>query len=222
MSNRPEKATSAYHTALRDSKRIHEGKAFTGKFLRPHAVFIKEIIDRLGVETVLDYGCGKGQQYEWIIPSTGQTIEQLWGVEVVKYDPAYPPFAKKPPRDVRFDLVICTQVLGAIPVSDLSWVIDELFDYSMKAIYVSERLGSARKKIGHDTLRPTDWTIEQWCEALTRNTAKEVTFASRQIINGEKITRHHRRVVNDFWHEVVWPEGIRAMNHKWTPEGDNA
>ena len=74
--------TAAYHAALEASKQVHKGKQFTGKFLRPHAPFIKEIIDRLGCKTVLDYGCGKGQQYEWIIPSTGQTIEQFWGVTV--------------------------------------------------------------------------------------------------------------------------------------------
>jgi hypothetical protein len=219
MSNRPEpRGSSAYHHALRSSKAIHEGKAFTGKFLRPHAGYIKEIIDRLGCETVLDYGCGKGQQYEWVIPSTGQTIEDFWGVKVCKYDPAFPAFNQKPPQDARFDLVICTQVLGAIPTTDLPWVIDELYSYSMKAIYVSERLGPARKTVGDNKLRPTEWSIEQWCEALTRNTAKEVTFASRQIIEGQKITRHHRRVFNSFWNEVVWPEGIKAMNHKWTPE----
>lgn len=210
------KPSVAYHAALEASKQVHKGKQFTGKFLRPHAPFIKEIIDRLGCKTVLDYGCGKGQQYEWVIPSTGQTIEQFWGVTVTKYDPAYPPFAKEP--EGKFDLVICTQVLGAIPVSDIPWVVSRLYNLADKAIYVSERLGDARKVLGDNALRPTEWTEREWQNAIGRETNIEVTLATRSIVDGHKITSH-----TDFdgwnceWCPTEWPPGIRAMNHKWTP-----
>ena len=225
------KPSAAYHAALEASKQVHKGKQFTGKFLRPHAPFIKEIIDRLGCKTVLDYGCGKGQQYEWVIPSTGQTIEQFWGVTVTKYDPAYPPFAKEP--EGKFDLVICTQVLGAIPVSDIPWVVDRLYALADKAIYVSERLGDARKVLGDNALRPTEWSVTDWQFELGRiDQDIELTLATRSIVNGEKITSHFRpeidcdvfdpddhrgRDVFLRWPPVVWPPGIRAMNHKWTP-----
>lgn len=210
------KPSPAYYAALQDSKAIHKGKQFTGKFLRPHAPFIKEIIDRLGCKTVLDFGCGKGQQYEWIIPSTGQTIEQFWGVTVTKYDPAYPPFAAEP--EGKFDLVICTQVLGAIPTTDRQWIIDRLFNYADKAIYVSERLGDARKTIGDKALRGMEWTLGMWCTYLERDGQIECTLAERQIIDGHKITRHWRRPdENGKWSPVKWPEGVRAMNHKWVP-----
>lgn len=214
----------AYYAALEASKQVHKGKQFTGKFLRPHAPFIKEIIDRLGCKTVLDYGCGKGQQYEWVIPSTGQTIEQFWGVTVTKYDPAYPPFAKEP--EGTFDLVICTQVLGAIPVSDIPWVAGRLYWLADKALYVSERLGTARKELGNNTLRPTDWSLDKWQSALSLNKNYsedfnpeiEVTLATRTIVDGEKIT-NHSRISRRWpkWQPVIWPPGIRAMNHKWTP-----
>lgn len=206
----------AYAAALEASKEIHKGKAFTGKFLRPHAIFIKEIIDRLGCKTILDFGCGKGHQYEWVIPSTGQTIEQLWGVEVTKYDPAYEPFAAEPQGT--FDLVICTQVLGAIPVTDHHWVIDRLYSLATKAIYVSERLGEARKVVGDDRLRAFNWPLDRWLINVSRldHLQVEITFASRKTVNGHKITRHHR-LINEAWTEVVWPESVKAMNHEWTP-----
>ena len=38
------KPSPAYHAALEASKQVHKGKQFTGKFLRPHAPFIKEIM----------------------------------------------------------------------------------------------------------------------------------------------------------------------------------
>ena len=219
--------TPAYHAALEASKQVHKGKQFTGKFLRPHAPFIKEIIDRRGCKTVLDYGCGKGQLYEWVIPSTGQTIEQFWGVTVTKYDPAYPPFANEP--EGTFDLVLCTQVLGAIPVSDLPWVLDdEINGRARHAVYISERLGEPRKQLGNNDLRP-HFTASEWMKVIgdnIRDTRVEITLAVREIVNGAKITSHWRtdggggsttdKCQTD-WQPVTWPPGIRAMNHKWTP-----
>lgn len=206
-----------YRAALEASKKVHKTKAFTGKFLRPHAAFIGEIIKRLGCATVLDYGCGKGQQYEWVIPSTGQTIEQMWGVSVTKFDPAYPPFAERPKG--KFDLVICTQVLGTIPIPDMPWVVKDMMGFATKAVYVSERLGEARKEIADQSLRPFAWTVMDWMRALSIPQAVnlEVTFASREIIEGHKITAHHRSDHGFEWAPVIWPDGVKAMNHKWVP-----
>ena len=201
----------AYIAALEASKEIHKGKQFTGKFLRPHAPFVKEIIDRLGCKTVLDYGCGKGQQYEWVMPNAGTTIEQYWGVSVTKYDPAYEPFAKEP--EGKFDLVICTQVLSTIPILDIDWVIARLLWYATKAVYVSERLHDPRKILGDNALRPK-WTVAEWQKALSGNPEIEKTLATREIIGGAKITAHSRSN-GSLWEPVAWPEGIKAMNHTW-------
>lgn len=203
--------SSAYFAALEDSKAIHMGKSFTGKFLRPHAPFIKEIIDRLGCKTVLDYGCGKGEQYTWVMPLHGCTIEQWWGVQVAKYDPAYPPFAKEP--EGRFDLVICTQTLRTIPLEDRAWVIDRLYSLANKALYVSERLGSARKSSGE---AGAAWERADWIAALARNSSLEVTLATRHIDrDGGKITEHVRTNDGIAWAPVIWPDHVKPLNHIW-------
>lgn len=209
--------SETYKAALEGSKAVHKTKAFTGKFLRPHAAFIGEIIQRKGCVSVLDYGCGKGQQYEWVIPSTGQTIEQLWGVSVTKYDPAYPPFSKRP--EGKFDLVICTQVLGTIPKPDIAWVVSDVYGFANKAVYISERLGEARKVVADQSLRPFDWNVFQWCAALSQPGSEqlEITFASREIVDGQKITQHCRSIDGEWWGRVEWPENVKAMNHKWVP-----
>lgn len=205
--------SAAYFAALEDSKRIHQGKSFTGKFLRPHAPFVKEIIDRLGCKSVLDYGCGKGEQYTWVIPGIGKTLEQWWDVPVTKYDPAYPPFAKEP--EGKFDLVICTQVLRTIPIVDRHWVIDRIHSFATKAIYISERLGSARKSSGEEGAH---WTRHDWMTWLIRDSAIEVTLATREILdNGDKITTHTRTTNGYHWSKVQWPEGVKPMNHEWRP-----
>lgn len=178
--------SSTYFAALEDSKRHHAlHKTFSGKLLRPHARFIKEIIDRLECKSVLDYGAGKGEQYRWrnedstgSIP-VGMTIEEFWGVPVTKYDPAYPPFAAEPVG--KFDMVICTHTLGSIPVADLPWVIDRLHGFANKAIYIAEKIGPVKKKvIGNPTVHPFGWTAKKWVDAIKRDSALDVTFAVRE------------------------------------------
>lgn len=205
--------SAAYHAALADSTRVAAaGKSFTGKFLRPHAPFVKEIVDRLGCRTALDYGCGRGEQYSWVMPKHGVTLEQWWGVTVAKYDPAFPQFAEEPKG--RFDLVICTHTLGAIPRPDLRWVIDRLHALAARAIYVSERIGEARKELGDNALRPSQWSAQDWMDVLPRRDDVEITLATRTIENGHKITRHHR-FADGAWSAVVWPAHVRPLNHEW-------
>jgi hypothetical protein len=174
-----------YARALEECKRHHAtSKTFSGKFLRPHAPFIKEIIDRLGCQSVLDYGCGKGEQYTWIshggdasIPE-GMTLEQYWGVPVTRYDPAYPPFAAEPMG--QFDLVLCTHTLGSIPTKDLPWVVDRLHSLAGKALYVAEKIGEVRKQvISQPEGFPRGWTHADWKRALQRETELEVTLSTR-------------------------------------------
>ena len=138
--------TIAYKTALAEATRHHaNSKTYSGRFLRPHKPFLTELIGRLGVRSILDYGCGKGEQYRWVDPADGLTLEQAWNCEVAKYDPAYPPFAAEPQG--QFDLVICTYVLGGIPITDHPWVLERLHGYATKVVFIAERLGPIKKKV---------------------------------------------------------------------------
>lgn len=138
--------SKAYQVALAQSIQHHQSsKTYSGSLMRPHAPAIKMVIDKLGCQSVLDYGAGKGSQYEWVMPESGQTVEQYWGVPVTKYDPAWPPYATEPVG--KYDLVICTHTLGAIPTEDLGWVVDRLYALAGKALYIAERIGHVRKKV---------------------------------------------------------------------------
>lgn len=86
---------------------------FAGMSLMPHIHRIKRLIDQTGAKTILDYGCGKGKQYERPIQVGKEeypNLEAYWGVEVWKYDPAHPPFSHDF-SDQTYDGVICTDVL---------------------------------------------------------------------------------------------------------------
>lgn len=166
-----------YNRALEMSKEQHrESKTFSGKFIRPYRGPIKTIIDRLDCKSMLDYGCGKGLQYEWV-DQEGRTLERFWGMEVAKYDPAHPKFEKEPTGT--FDLVICSHVLSIIPLPDIEWVVDRIYALSNKAVYIVTGIHSAPKKA-----RKAAWRVEntpqnhwgkwEWLEILKNRKTKPI------------------------------------------------
>lgn len=143
-------------------------KTFSGQFTWKYRHRIKAIIDKYDVKSILDYGCGKGKQYQNVDEDSGQNLEQYWGVSTVKYDPGVGEYEREPVG--KFDLVICVQVLGSIPTQDLSWVIDKLYGHANKAVFVAERLKMPRKQIyaSIEEYMPYGMTKEEWIEQLRR------------------------------------------------------
>src|SRR6478736_7415044 len=98
-------ASKEYRQALAAATKHHaNSKTYSGRFLRPHKPWLTDLIQRLDIKSALDYGCGKGEQYRWVDPADGQTLEQTWGFEVEKFDPAWPPYSAEPRG--RYDLVM--------------------------------------------------------------------------------------------------------------------
>jgi len=161
-----------YRRALDLSKRHHAlNKTFSGRLVRRDADLIKQLIVENGAETLLDYGCGKGAQYEWkasagnAIPS-GMGLADFWGVSVAKYDPAVPEFSREP--EGSFDIVICTNVLRIIPKTDLGAIIDDIFSRARRAAFFSESTIAATKKpdLRDASIYPTDWRESEWINAI--------------------------------------------------------
>jgi hypothetical protein len=172
--------TRDYDRALAEATEHHaNAKTYSGRFLRPHKPWLVALARRLDIRSALDYGCGKGEQYEWVDPVDGQTIEQAMGwdapllgrrpLPIRKFDPAYPPFAEEPPAGAPFDLVVCTHVLGSIPITDLDWVLKRIFDHAEKAVFIAEKIGPVKKKaLSRPELRPVGWDAGDWLEVLAK------------------------------------------------------
>ncbi|MDF3212152.1 hypothetical protein P3C35_30750, partial [Mesorhizobium sp. LMG15046] len=60
------------------------------------------------------------------------------------------PFAAEPIG--KFDLVICTHVLGSIPVLDLPWVLDRLYSLSNKALSIAQNTPPTKSDRSHVVL----------------------------------------------------------------------
>jgi len=129
---------------------------------------IKRLVDATGARTLLDYGAGKGMQYELgriDVEENGEhrqlTVKEYWGVdEIVCYDPAYTPFSNLPAR--KFDAVICTDVLEHCPEQDIPWILDEMFAYANKFVFALAACYPAKKQLpdgenAHCTIKPAEW-----------------------------------------------------------------
>jgi SAM-dependent methyltransferase len=134
-----------------------ENKSWAGLDTVKYQKQIKDLVDHYQAKTILDYGCGKGEQYVQLLPYESeeqrQTLDDWLGVTVYKYDPCVPEFATPPPNDMKFDGVICSQVLHTIPDADLPWVAKKLESHTGKFCLITlnyQRRAKAKKAI-YDT-----------------------------------------------------------------------
>lgn len=132
------------YTRMVDGKEITvtPDKAFPGDQLPHYLHPIKEMIVTTGARTLLDYGCGKGQQYK-MGPLKDQNgrfmakdVQDFWGVENIRlYDPGVPQYDAYPSEE--FDGVISTDVLEHIPRDDVFWVVEEMVSRARKFIFAN-------------------------------------------------------------------------------------
>lgn len=154
--------SAAYYAAIEEGKRHHaSSKTYSGSLLRPHKPFLTVMVEELGVRSACDIGAGKGRQWNWIDPMDGKTIEQVWGFEVAKHDPCWPPFEAEP--EGRFDLVICTHTLALIPLQDQDAFLRRLYGFADKAVFIAEKIGERKKaEVADESERAINWPPEKW------------------------------------------------------------
>ena len=153
-------------------------KNWAGNNSKTYHNYIRFLMDRYAAKTVLDYGCGKGQQYIDVVPyglpggamSEPMTFQTRINAEsVYKYDPCVPGFEQEPIGQ-KFDAVICTQVLGSIPDADMSWIKHKFMNYATKFVFIGLHSdpGKCKKRI-YDTAyinydRTVEWYQEQFSD----------------------------------------------------------
>lgn len=152
-------------------------RTFPGQSLFAQAGRIKDMILHHGARSILDYGAGKGMQYQPMtvrIESIGEwpSVQTFWGVNEIRcYDPCYQPFNALP--DGKFDGVISTDVLEHCPEEDIPWIIDEIFGYANRFVFANVACYPAKKRLpngenAHCTIHPPEWWNDILRETSTR------------------------------------------------------
>lgn len=186
---------SQYQAMHRDGD-VHNGisaeSTFAGQSLPRHCAAIKTLIDKYSAQTVLDYGAGKGAQYQPVTiklsdGSKFPSIIDFWNVESVTcFDPGYEPFSTLP--DGKFDGVICTDVLEHCPEADIPWILDEIFSFARSFVYANVACYPARKQLAngenaHCTIKDAGWWQSVVKLAAQRTPGVDISFHLDRVVD---------------------------------------
>ena len=162
-------------------RRMHARGHFKGTAMLQFAERIGQVCKETSARTLLDYGCGQGEQY---------TVHQAhklpgWpGGKPMLYDPAVSASASREfidLKDARFDGVICTDVLEHLPEDEIPGVVKELHSLATKFLYVTVCTRYAKKLLPcglncHLTVRPQTWWIDTLRKDLPTNLRLEIDW----------------------------------------------
>lgn len=154
------------HTEGAIAQGLSAEDTFPGQSLPEHAPAIRALIEATGARSLIDYGSGKGRQYDWtdMTMADGEVVPSLaayWGnPEIVLFDPGYPPLSERPAGPA--DGVVCTDVLEHCPEEDMAWILDEIFSLARRFVFANVASYPAAKTLpsgenAHCTVRPPVW-----------------------------------------------------------------
>ena len=136
------------------------------------------ILNKEKAKSILDYGCGKGKLYSSTEYNTlnldkkgrrlKDSLPNLWQLDYYAlYDPGYKEYSKLPKG--KYDGVICTDVIEHIDENDCDWILDEIFSYGRKFVYVTIACYKALKTFDNGkNVHVNVQTPEYWKEKLNK------------------------------------------------------
>ena len=139
-------------------KMVEEGDNFQGLSILSSRDELGALIRANRIETVLDFGSGRGNAYQ-----PPHEIHKEWGITApVLYDPAFATHDVLPAAGVKFDLVICSDVLEHVPQEHVHEFVADLFDRSKRVLWASVCCRLAKKSFPdgsnlHVTVQPISW-----------------------------------------------------------------
>lgn len=115
---------------------------------------IKNLCTDMGLERLLDYGCGKRALERALLP---------YGIKVTNYDPAFPEYADSPEPH---ELVVCTDVLEHVEPECLEAVLDDLQRVIVRTGFFIVATRASLKNLPdgtnpHRIIETSDWWLEK-------------------------------------------------------------
>jgi hypothetical protein len=202
-----EKPSQDYKELLDEYKLLHtngndivSGKdIFNGISLVYYLKDIEGIINQEYCRSILDYGCGKAwlyseDKYKQIpIDKQGhllpRPLPELWGLDYFSlYDPGYEKYNKLPKG--KYDGVISSDVIEHIDEKDSDWVLNEIFSFARKFVFITIACYEALKKFSNGrNVHVNVKEPEFWKEKLNKLSKKYPylnIYTALDVIKGNK------------------------------------
>ncbi len=186
-----------YDYYIEQYKQAHQDpKTFPGISLRYYVRDIKRLIEGTNSKTLLDYGCGKGEQYtnHELMSKYGEMPNDRWGITPTLYDPAVPSHDVLP--EGTFDGVICTDVMEHIPESGVDIVFEQALSKADKfaffaiATYIgkptSYKLPNGEQP--HITVKSDQWWIDRIKQHNIAGKQVQLAFNGRNALRKQVLT----------------------------------
>jgi hypothetical protein len=128
---------------------------------------VSQIIDRLEINHLLDYGCGSNL-------SLTQTLKPQRKFTYQGYDPGVQKYSKDP---VQAEMVVCCDVLEHIEPQYLEDVLDHLEELTQVVLFATVHTGPAAKTLpdgrnAHLIQRPMEWWLPKFWERFSIQTVQ--------------------------------------------------
>jgi hypothetical protein len=141
---------------------VEAGANFQGLSIIQHRALIGKLVKQHGAQTLLDFGCGRGDA--WRPPHDLALSWRLQPNAVTLYDPAFAEHDELPP--MAFDGVLCSDVLEHIPSHEVNGILAALIDHAKTFVWASVCCRPAKKHFPdgvnmHVTVMPLDWWQER-------------------------------------------------------------
>ena len=157
------------------------------------APYVRRFRRDLGAQSMLDYGGGRGAQYELGAISVGGEIfagpKAYLGIDrVATFDPG---FSRDLPSGI-FDLVICVDALEHCDRQDLPWIVHQLFEKARLGVFANVASYAAGKILpngenAHCTIEDAPWWM-----ALFGSMADEFPAVSYRVIVSKDLRQNSR------------------------------
>lgn len=152
-------------TYLEQQQKLHENDNYGVASLQ-YAQLVSEMVNRLEVQHLLDWGCGKGRLFQSLKADHKLTLQA--------YDPAVVRFSSPP---IPAEMVTCIDVLEHIEPEFLDDVLDDLARLTEAVAFLTVHTGPASKVLAdgrnaHLTQQPMSWWLPKIWERFELHTVQ--------------------------------------------------
>jgi hypothetical protein len=162
-------------------QQLHAGGNYGNASLY-YAPMVSQIINRMGVTHLLDYGCGESTNLAKSLKADHKLTYQA-------FDPAVPRFAKEP---LPAEMVACIDVLEHVEPVYLESVLNDLVRLTEGIIFATVGTAPAQKNLpdgrnAHLTQRPMQWWLPKLWDRFDLQTYQVVNERHFLIIGQAKV-----------------------------------
>ena len=164
----------------KQQEKLHENPHY-GVMGQHYGKLVSEIINKVGIRHLLDYGCGHNRSLTWTLKPKEEITYQA-------YDPGVPEYSDDP---TPAEMVVCCDVLEHIEPDYLENVLDHLEQLTEVILFATVHTGPAAKTLpdgrnAHLIQKPMEWWLPKFQDRWDIQTVQKTGRGGFYVIANNK------------------------------------